>query len=190
MKKLLLCVCLAGCSSTERVAAPPPKPAAVRITQFYAAEAAAPRGESTNLCYGVENASEVRIDPPVEQLRPALSRCISVSPIETTTYTLTAADAEGKSVSQSATVTVAGVRPKFEDLSISAKEVAPGQQIQYCFKARNAVSVRGGPGRFMSGGSAKADCLIDNPRKTTSYRLTIVGNGGLTDEAEITVQVK
>ena len=190
MKKLLLCAFLAGCSSTERVAAPPAKAAPARITQFYASDTAVPRGESTTLCYGVENATTVRIDPPVEQLRPALSRCISVSPVETTTYTLTAANADGQTVSKTATLTVAGARPRFDDISISSKEVAPGQQIQFCFKARNAVSVRGGPGRFLSGGSAKADCLIDNPRKTTSYRLTIVGAGGMTDQAEITVQVK
>ena len=191
MKKLLLCACLAGCGSVERGTAPPAgKTAPARITQFYAAMPALPRGESTTLCYGVENASEVRIDPPVEQLRPALSRCIGVSPTQTTTYTLTAVDEQGKTSAQSVTITITGPRPKFDDISISSQQVAPGQQIQFCFKARNAAYVRGGPGRFLGGGSAKGDCLVDNPRKTTTYRLTILGSAGQTDQAEITVQVK
>jgi len=163
---------------------------AVRITQFYATASAAPRGESTNLCYGVENAVAVEINPPVEKLAPSLVRCFAVSPAETTTYTLTAKDQHGKTVTQSATLTITGARPKFDDISISAKEVKPGQQVRFCFKARNALSVRGGPGRFLSGGSHTMDCLIDNPRKTTTYQLTIVGEGGLTDEASFTVDVR
>jgi hypothetical protein len=188
---LVLLAGLLGCGSREPAAGPAPKeqPPA-RITQFYATAPALPRGESTNICYGVEGASAVTIDPPVEQLKPTLSRCISVSPTETTTYTLTAANEQGKTSSQSTTVTVVGSRPKFDDISISSKEVAPGQQVQFCFKAKNALSVRGGPGRFLSGGKPQGDCLIDNPKKTTSYQLTIVGAGGLVDEAAITVEVK
>jgi hypothetical protein len=181
---------LTACNSPEPAARPAKDAPPARITQFYATAPVLPRGDSTNLCYGVEGARAVRIDPPVESLKPSLSRCISVSPAETTTYTLTAISEQGKAASRSATVTIAGARPKFDDISISAKEVAAGQPVRFCFKAKNAVSVRGGPGRFLSGGSPQADCLLDNPRKTTSYQLTIVGAGGLTDEASITVQVK
>lgn len=190
-KKYMLAVMLiAGCNRSSEAPSAAPAAAPVRITQFYAAAPAAPRGESTNLCYGVENAVTVEIAPPVEKLSPSLVRCFPVTPAETTTYTLTAKDQQGKAVSQSVTLSVTGARPKFEDISISSKEVKPGQQVQFCFKARNATSVRGGPGRFMKGGSPKADCLIDNPRKTTTYQLTIAGEGGLTDEASFTVEVR
>ena len=188
---LLLLAFLTACNSSGPATHPGSRdPVGPRITQFYSTAATLPRGESANLCYGVEGASAVRIDPPVEPLRPALSRCISVSPAQTTTYTLTATGEQGKTSAQSVTVTIAGARPSFDDISINSKEVAPGQQVQFCFKASNAVSVRGAPGRFLSGGSPKTDCLIDNPRKTTSYKLTITGAGGLTDEAAITVQVR
>jgi hypothetical protein len=162
----------------------------VRITQFYATKPAIPRGEDLLLCYGVENAVAVRIAPPVEQIRPALSRCFTVSPAETTTYTLTAEDRGAKTISQSATVTVTGPLPHFKDLSISSKEVAPGQLVTFCFKAVNATTVRGGPGRFQHNGAPAGDCLIDYPQKTTAYRLVIEGAGGQTDEAKITVNVK
>ena len=161
----------------------------VRITQFYAAKPAIPRGEDVLLCYGVENATSVRIVPPVEQIRPALSRCFKVSPEQTTNFILIAEDRSAKTTSQSITVTVTGPVPHFNDLSISSKEVAPGQLVSFCFKASNATAVRGGPGHFQHGGSASGDCLLDNPRKTTAYRLVIEGAGGQTDEAKISVNV-
>ena len=172
-------------STTEKAAQDP-----VRITQFYATKPSIPRGEDALLCYGVENATAVRITPPVEQIRPALSRCISISPVETTTFTLTAEDGSAKTSSQSITVMVTGPRPHFNDLSISSKQVAPGQLVTFCFKASNATTVRGGPGRFQHNGAPASDCLIDYPQKTTAYRLVIEGAGGQTDEAKITVNVK
>jgi hypothetical protein len=190
-KYILLLAVATGCGRPGQVPSGAQAADSVRITQFYATASAAPRGESTNICYGVENAVAVEINPPVEKLSPSLVRCFAVSPTETTTYTLTAKDQQGKTAAQSVTLAVTGARPKFDDISISSKEVKPGQQIQFCFKATNAVAVRGSPGHFLSGaGSPKADCLIDHPRKTTSYKLTIVGEGGQTDEADITVSVR
>ena len=181
-----------SCTNTghpDRSASDNAAQAPVQITQFYAAKPAVPRGEDVLLCYGVENAVAVRITPPVEKIQPALTRCFTVSPAETTTFTLIAEDPGAKTTSQSITVTVTGPRPHFDDLAISSKDVAPGQLVSFCFKASNAASVRGGPGHFQHGGSPSGDCLLDNPRKTTSYRLVIEGAGGQTDEAKITVNV-
>jgi hypothetical protein len=161
----------------------------VRITQFYAAKPAISRGEDVLLCYGVENATGVRIVPPVGQIQPALSRCVTVSPVQTTSFTLVAEDGSAKTTSQSVTVTVTGPRPRFNDLAISSKQVTPGQLVSFCFKASNAVAVHGSPGHFQHGGSPSGDCLLDNPRKTTAYRLVIEGADGQTDEAKITVNV-
>jgi hypothetical protein len=184
--------CLVSCSNTGqsgRSASDKAAQGPVRITQFYAAKTAIPRGADVLLCYGVENATAVRIVPPVEQIKPALTRCITVAPVETTTFTLVAEDRSAKTVSQSITVTVTGPLPHFNDLSISSKEVTPGQLVSFCFKASNAAAVHGSPGHFQHGGSPSGDCLLDNPRKTTVYRLVIEGAGGQTDEAKITVNV-
>jgi hypothetical protein len=67
------------------------------ILAFYATPPAIRRGETAQLCYGVSNAASVRLDPPVEALRPSYSRCVDVSPRKDTTYTLTAGDAQGQS---------------------------------------------------------------------------------------------
>jgi hypothetical protein len=67
------------------------------ILAFYSVPGAIRRGESSQLCYGVSNAKAVRIEPFADALRPSYSRCVSVAPRKTTTYTFTAEDAEGHS---------------------------------------------------------------------------------------------
>jgi len=195
MNRLLVLVvaCSVNCRYPEHSAQPKTEKATrppVRITQFYATQPMAPSGESTTLCYGVDNAAVVRIDPPVERLGPTLARCFTVSPQKTTTYTLTAEDEQGKTSSQSVTVTVGDPLPKFTDLSISDQEVSPGEVIAFCFKANNAVNVQGRPGYFRGGGSPRSDCLVDTPRQTTSYRITIKNASGQADHANITVKVR
>jgi hypothetical protein len=76
------------------------------ILNFYAAPGAIHRGDSFQLCYGVSNAASVKLDPPVASVWPSLSRCVSVTPKATTTYTLTATDSAGHSKTATLTVTV------------------------------------------------------------------------------------
>jgi hypothetical protein len=73
----------------------------VRILQFYTTTREIAAGEKAIICYGVVNARTVRLDPPVERLWPAVSRCFEVTPAESTHYTLTAEGAEHATVSQS-----------------------------------------------------------------------------------------
>ena len=79
---------------------------ALKIVQFYARDGELSRGEKTLLCYGVINAWLVRIKPPVGDAQPALNRCFEISPLETTTYTLTAQGAKGASAASLVTVRV------------------------------------------------------------------------------------
>ena len=73
---------------------------ALRITGFYASPGEIRRGEHANLCYGVDGAKQVRLDPPEAEVWPSQTRCVQVSPHADTTYKLTAEDAAGHSVSQ------------------------------------------------------------------------------------------
>lgn len=95
---------------------PPPKPAfydwvdpakGMQLIMFYAAPGAIEKGDSANLCYGVAQAKEVRLDPPVANVWPSLNRCVSVQPPATTTYKLTAIDGRGQELSESLTIQVA-----------------------------------------------------------------------------------
>jgi len=78
----------------------------VRILQFYARNREVAPGNKALLCYGVVNTREVRLDPPVEKMWPAVSRCFEVTPDKSTRYTLTAEGAEHTTVSQSVEIAV------------------------------------------------------------------------------------
>jgi hypothetical protein len=73
----------------------------LRILTFYASPAVISSGSQAMLCYGVNNAQTVRIEPAVERISPALSRCLQVAPKRDTEYKLIAEDAAGHSLSQS-----------------------------------------------------------------------------------------
>jgi hypothetical protein len=64
------------------------------------------RGEKAQLCYGVANAKKVTLEPQSNPVWPSYSRCVDVSLTKTTTYTLTASDDAGHSVTQTFTVKV------------------------------------------------------------------------------------
>ena len=79
----------------------------LRILSFYASPGVIRPGGHANLCYGVNGAKTVRIEPPVEELRPALSHCLTVAPRKSTEYKLIAQDAAGHTVAQSFILNVA-----------------------------------------------------------------------------------
>lgn len=76
------------------------------ILGFYASPASIRRGDSAQLCYGVSNAKAVKLEPQSQPVWPSASRCVDVSPIKTTTYTLTVEDAGGKVLSQTVDIAV------------------------------------------------------------------------------------
>jgi hypothetical protein len=73
----------------------------LKILSFYAAPAVIRMGEHANICYGVNGAKTVRMEPAVENVWPALTRCVQVSPRRDTEYKLIAEDGAGRAVSQS-----------------------------------------------------------------------------------------
>jgi len=83
--------CATGPSKSEKAAAPPAPPP--KISMLYATPNVVENGESSQLCYSVEDTTKVTLDPPVDRVWPALSRCLEIKPVKTTTYTLTAENA-------------------------------------------------------------------------------------------------
>jgi len=79
----------------------------LKITQFYASKQEAARGESILVCYGVENARSVRIEPLIEQqLLPLPVKCFPFAPHRTTTLKLVAEGEQGGEATASITVRV------------------------------------------------------------------------------------
>lgn len=75
------------------------------IQMFYATPRIA-RGETAQICFGVANAKSVTLEPQTNPVWPSHSLCVDVKPIKTTTYKLTATDADGKAVSQEVKIEV------------------------------------------------------------------------------------
>ncbi len=78
----------------------------LKILHFYVTQGVIPRGQKGLLCYGVSNATAVRIDPGVEPVKPSIGRCLEISPAANTRYTLTAEDESGHTATTSVLVRV------------------------------------------------------------------------------------
>jgi hypothetical protein len=78
----------------------------LKILNFYPNPAVAHRGAQVSLCYGVYGAKSVRVEPPVEQLHPAISHCFEVKATKTMDYKLIAEDGAGHSANETATIQV------------------------------------------------------------------------------------
>lgn len=181
---------LAGCgsSSAPPVTAPKQAPKAVKITQFYASPVVIPKGTSGSLCYGVENAAKVMLQPAVDEVWPSPSRCVQIRPDKDTRYTLTATGADGKADVKTLDVSSIEVapEPRLFDLWVNALEVGSGEQVKICFKTEHADDVEISTGRLYK----DAGCLTDYPKATTSYKIAAVAKGGGRDTRTVTVKVR
>ncbi|HUK18093.1 MAG TPA: hypothetical protein VLW65_16825 [Bryobacteraceae bacterium] len=86
-------------------------PGPVKILQFYSSVGSIKAGEKALLCYGVENAKSVRIAPLMEGEAPSANRCLEVSPVHTTHYTILAEGFDGHIAMQSLTLPVDSATP-------------------------------------------------------------------------------
>ncbi len=79
----------------------------IKVTTFLADPGHLAKGQSAQLCYGVVNATALKLDPvPDEPVTPTARHCIEISPKKTTLYTLTATNDKGQSESKTLTVIV------------------------------------------------------------------------------------
>jgi hypothetical protein len=78
----------------------------LKILNFYATPPTVRSGQKSMICYGVNAAESVRLDPPVEQLHPAVSHCFQVAPRRATEYKLIVADRAGHTLTQSLAIQV------------------------------------------------------------------------------------
>ena len=74
---------------------------------------------------------------------------------------------------------------RLSDLIASSTEVKRGASVKICFKVENARAVRARPGKL----DRQANCLTDNPRKTTTYKISAFGPDREQDHGTVTVKV-
>jgi hypothetical protein len=179
-----------------------------RITKLDAPDGKIPQGVTGKLCYGVENAVQVKLTPPDAYVWPSSGRCVEIQPQRDTVYTLTAFGAAGSWDSRSVSVKVIDPPPRLYDITVDAPgitraegpwrapgfsanwaempEVLPGAPVVVCFKTENTRSIKASPGRL----DPDRNCLIDNPSKTTVYRIMALGRGNQMDSGTVTVRVQ
>jgi phospholipase C len=150
------------------------------------------QGQSTTLSWKVTNAASFSISPAVAPDPLPMIGSATVSPSQTTTYVGTATDANGKTATNSVTVTVVpqGSAPTMT-LSISPNVVAAGQSTTLTWASTNSTSVVITPS--VLGDDVTSVALSGStaivPSATTTYTATATGAGGITASASATINI-
>jgi hypothetical protein len=170
----------------------------LKISQFYVSPPAVMEGERSLLCYGVENAKSVRIEPAVDGVWPSPNRCVEIRPQRTTKYKFIAESAGGQVQTASLEIIVEAdpaLLPKVVYLTAgpakpSAAEMKAGGSGVWsiCFLVRNAAEVSVDP-PVVPPTSAPNGCFYDKPAKTTTYTLTARDAKGRKASKQVTVKV-
>jgi hypothetical protein len=164
-------------------------PAAVRIVQFSAIPASITSGQAATLSWVIDNATSATITPAVGNVDPKTGS-VSVSPTQTTTYTLSATGANG-TINSTVTVQVGNAPPvpagnpqilRFEANPVT---ISSGQQSTLSWATNGATSASiSGVGNVPVNGSTTV-----SPTQTTTYTLTATSSDGKTVTAPVTVIV-
>ncbi|HEU0122614.1 MAG TPA: hypothetical protein VFQ91_18925 [Bryobacteraceae bacterium] len=200
--KVYLCglvIFLAACAGKPE--APPKKaPPLPKITHFYGNQPVVPKGASLTLCYGTENVDSLTLTPYDEgDIRPSFNRCVSHTPMQDTTYKLTATGPGGET-SASFSVRVGAPEPK----AAAGKErvliqnfvvvgnlpVQPNSRVQLCYTTEGANSLSMQPpaaGKLEPGNN---QCTIVTPARSTDYILTAKAPDGSVDRMKVSVPVQ
>jgi hypothetical protein len=190
----LALILLSACSGSKPPAAgtnQDKKPAFdLKITQFYSDPAVVRGSGKANLCYGVEGATKVTLDPPVEDMWPSMVRCFEVTPKTTTTYTLTAENASGQKVTQKTMIQVGPPTVKIVEVSVNSMTVKAGESFPFCVRAINAVKWTLSAGQWRTPPDSRGGCAVDYPKQTTTYVITAIGAMGETDSERVTATVQ
>ena len=169
----------------------PEEPAgtAVKILQFYAGSGEVTKGQHVIVCYGVEYARSVQINPPIQKLKPARNRCFSVTPERTTTFKLLVDGLDGTQLSESFTVKVNPAPPTILFLAVSHKEIKRGEPFSLCYGVANASAVRLEPVGWNLPPVEK-HCVRAFPLQTTRFTLVASSADGRTDREKFTLKVR
>jgi hypothetical protein len=174
-----------------------PSPAA--ILQFYASPGVIAKGDKALLCYGVEGAASVRLEPAIEDITPSRARCVEAKPEATAKYTLLAKNSAGAEISKEIEVVV---DPKLQSEKAKAGQgglilfftplapkVAKGAQATLCYGVKGAVSVSLNPPVQVLKPSDKL-CFQTRPEVTTTYTLTATSASGAKDTESLRIAVE
>ncbi len=157
---------------------------------FYAAAPSARPGEAVNLCYGVENAIEVRLDPPVADLSPSLNRCVQIKAQRTAKYTLYAKGRDGREVSGDLTLHVGNAPAESAGTGLIRAFAAQrtATDVLLCYELAPGAHGEIEPG--VGGLTADRQCVGVKPSQTTEYKLRAYAPSGKSEMRTLRVEVR
>lgn len=138
-------------------------------------------GGSSTISWNTTNATSATLNGnPV-----AVNSSTTVTPMETTTYTLIAQSASGETTTAATTVTVsASGGPVAAGISASPTSIVSGNSSTLTWTSKNATS-----GSLNGSAVPVNGTLVVKPTATTTYRFTATGSSGTTDWGQVTVNV-
>jgi hypothetical protein len=155
-----------------------------QIIRFEASPLTIAPGQQSTLSWTTTGATAVSING-VGSVAPNGS--VNVNPSQTTTYTLTAATADGKSVTAPVTVTVtSGTVPQIVTFVANPQTIDAGSSTKLCWQINGATSIQIAPS--VGANLSANDCATVSPTQTTTYTLTATNATG-TIQANVTVNV-
>lgn len=157
------------------------------IVTFVANPATIDAGQSTKLCWQVNNATSIAITPGVGSNLNA-NDCATVSPTQTTTYTLTAINSSGQ-IQANVTVNVGQVRI-LSFTSDPVTSLAAGAPVTLSWQTQNATTVVVVGNELPPQTLQPNGTLVVKPITNTTYTLTAYGPGGQTVSVSISVFVR
>lgn len=183
---LLIILSMSGCNK---------RPA--RIVDFTPSPASVNSGEKVQLCYELVDANAASIEPSVGALTDKTKSCLNVEPTQTTSYTLFATGADGRTVSRQLKVDVAPLPEPtplatitlFEPRRTAGTSNAPKSPADLCYEVHGANSVRIEP-EVGAVESVESGCRTVSPARTTVYTLTATGSDGRPATKPATVKVE
>jgi len=161
-------------------------PAQVRIVQFSAIPATVQSGQPSTLSWVIDNATSATITPGVGSVDPRTGS-VSVTPTQTTTYTLSATGPSG-TINSTVTVTAGAAtagNPQIIRYEANPVTITVGQQATLSWTTSGASSASiSGVGTVPVNGSTTV-----SPTTTTTYTLTATSADGRSVTSPVTVVV-
>jgi serine/threonine-protein kinase len=155
------------------------KPAPV-IASFTASSLSIQPGQSSQLQWKVQNATEVKIDQGIGTVQAESST--TLKPNETTTYVLTATGEGGVQTGRVTISVTALPKPVIKTFIAAPKKIQPGDSVQLFWTAQNAAEAYLGSEGSPDVTKVDTDGPVEvKPTKTTTFILTIKGAGGNSD---------
>jgi hypothetical protein len=158
------------------------------------------KGDKALLCYGVQGAASVRLDPAVEEIAPSRARCVEAKPETTAKYTLYVKNAAGVEISKEIEVVVdpklpretakAGQGGLILFFTAMAAKVPKGMPATLCYGVKGATSVTLTPPAEMSLNPSERLCFQTKPPATTTYTLTATSATGAKDTETVRITVE